>query len=78
MLKFYLIEVIRIGKPEWFPVIVVIGPTLRELLPMLEGYTDMAGRIEDFRVRTVEPLEIAQLPKHVVIAAQREGGFNSV
>lgn len=73
-MKFYLIEVIRIGQPGWFPVIVVIGPTLQELLPMLNGYTDMAGRIEDYRVRAVKPLEMSQLPKHVVIA---KGRFNS-
>jgi len=69
-MNFYLIEVIRRGSKDWFPTIVVVGPSLRWLLDMLDGYVTMTDKCEDFRVRVVTPVEIAELPEHVVIAAQ--------
>lgn len=72
MLNFYLIEVIRRGKPGWFPTLVVIGPSLQWLLSLLDGYVSMTDTCEDFRVRSITPLEMAKLPKHVVYAVQKE------
>jgi len=70
--NFYLIEIIRRGQYEWFPVIVVVGPNLRWLLNVMDGYVTMTDRCEDFRVRVVTPVEIADLPEHVVIAVQKD------
>lgn len=70
-MNFYLIDVIRREQPGWFPVMVVIGPNLRWLLGLLDGFVAMTDTCEDFRVRVVTPVEIAKLPKHVVIAVQQ-------
>lgn len=71
-MNFYLIEVIRRKQSGWFPVIVVIGPSLQWLLDMLDGYVTMTDTCEDFRVRAVTPVEIAKLPKHVILTVQQD------
>lgn len=71
-MNFYLIEVIRRKQPGWFPVVVVLGSSLRWLLNLLDGFVTMTDRCEDFRVRVVTSVEIAKLPKHVVIALQQD------
>lgn len=71
-MNFYLIDVIRREQPGWFPVVVVLGPSLRWLLDLLDGFVTMTDKCEDFRVRVVTPVEIAKLPKHVVITVQQD------